>query len=94
LAERDITSINQVTTSLLERYQKYLYNYKTPKAQTLTVETQGSKLSSIRMFFKYLVRQNYTPYNLASEMDLPKTASVLVQWKMDLEQLTKDKVKR
>jgi integrase/recombinase XerD len=87
LAERDITSITQLTTSMLERYQKYLYNYKTPKAQTLTVETQGSKLSSIRMFFKYLARQNYTPYNLASEMDLPKTARRLPKSVLNIEDI-------
>ena len=68
LDERDITKAGEVTRPILERYQRHLYHYRKPSGKPLSFIHQNTKLVPIRAFFKWLSRQNYIPYNPASEL--------------------------
>lgn len=70
--ERGIAEINEITKSILERYQRHIYYRRTKDDKPLSVKTQEGYLSSIRVFFKWLTRENYIYYNPASEIDSPK----------------------
>jgi len=69
--DRSLTRPGDVTKPILERYQKHLHYRQKSNGHPLTPNTQGSHITSIRMFFKWLTRQNLIPWNPASELELP-----------------------
>lgn len=76
--ERGLNHPNQVTKPILERYQRYLYYYRQERNnRPLSPTSQNHYLTSVRMFFKYLTRQNYLLYNPASELEIIKAAPSL-----------------
>ena len=70
--ERGITRPADITKPILERYQRWLYHYKTEKEKPLSFRVQQARLIAVRMFFKWLTKNNYLLYNPASEIELPK----------------------
>ena len=69
--ERGLNHPNQITKPILERYQRHLYYYRQERNnRPLSPTSQNHYLTSVRMFFKYLTRQNYLLYNPASELDI------------------------
>ena len=70
--ERGVTRPVEVTRPILERYQRWLYHYRKENGQPLSFRSQYSRLSPLRVFFRYLAKQNLLLYNPASELELPK----------------------
>ena len=62
----------EITRPILESYQRYLYYYRQKNGQPLTFRTQHSRLTPICRWFRWLVRNNHTLYNPASDLDLPR----------------------
>ncbi len=63
----------EVTKPILERYQRYLYLLKRPDGRPLlSFRSQHVRLTAVRGFFKWMVRQNALPSNPASELDMPR----------------------
>ena len=79
-----------VTKPILERYQRHLYLLKRPDGRPqLSFRSQNVRLTAVRGFFKWLVRQNHLPSNPASELDLPRLPQRLPR-----DVLTVDEVER
>jgi integrase/recombinase XerD len=77
-ADRGITRPAEVTLPLLERYQRYLFHYRTQrKGEPLTIHSQRSRLAALRVFFKWLVRERYILANPASELVIPRKVTQL-----------------
>ena len=72
LEERDIRRPSEVTKPVLERYQRWLFYYRKPNGDPLTVQSQHERLVAVRTFFKWLARDNRIPWNPASERELPR----------------------
>lgn len=70
--ERELNRPEQVSMSILERYQRHLYNRKKANGQRITFKTQAQHVCSIQQYFRWLCRQKYIPSNPASELELPK----------------------
>lgn len=70
--ERGIVRPAEVTKPILERYQRYLYNYRKKNGDPLSFRSQHTRLVPIRAWFKWLARQNHILYNPASELELPR----------------------
>lgn len=70
--ERGVTQPREVTRQLIERYQRYLYHYRKENGEPLSFVSQRGRLSSLRIYFKWLVKQNYTLYNPAADIELPR----------------------
>ncbi len=70
--ERSLNRPTEVTRPVLERYQRYLYYYRKKNGQPLSFRSQHARLVPVRAFFKWLTKNNYTLYNPASELELPK----------------------
>ena len=70
--ERGIERIEEITRPVLQRYQRYLYYSVSRGGKPLTVASQRNRLTAVRTWFKFLMRENLLLYNPASEMDLPK----------------------
>ena len=71
-AARSLDQVNQIERPILQRYQRYLFYYRTKNDKPLSFRTQHVRLSSLRNWFKWLTRNNYLLANPASELELPK----------------------
>lgn len=72
LEERSITDPRQVSKQVLQRYQRHLYYYRKKNGEPLAITTQHTVLTGIKMFFKWLARENYILINPAQDIELPK----------------------
>jgi len=70
--ERGITRPSEITKPILERYQRHLFHYRKENGKPLSFRAQHARLVPLRVFFKWLTRQNVILYNPASELELPK----------------------
>ncbi len=70
--EHGLNRPNEITKAILESYQRHLYHYRKKNDEPLSVMSQNSRLVSVRALFKWLARNNYTLYNPAGELELPR----------------------
>jgi integrase/recombinase XerD len=82
--ERGIGEPSAVTPAAVSRYQRHLYHYREPDGlrpgrgrgrkpgQPLTLATQRNRLTALKVFCRWLVRERWIAYNPASELDLPR----------------------
>ena len=70
--ERGITRAMEVTRPVLERYQRHLFHYRRDNGEPLSFRTQYCHLSPLKMFFKWLARENHILHNPASELEEPR----------------------
>lgn len=70
--ERSLNHPRDITKPILESYQKHLFDHRQKNGEPLTLRTQGSLLTPIKSFFKWLTIENHILYNPASELVLPK----------------------
>lgn len=73
---RGIVRPRDVTKPIVERYQRHLFHLRQPAGKNagkpLSFRAQHSRLVPVRMFFKWLTRQNVLLWNPASELELPR----------------------
>ncbi|MCH6259227.1 site-specific tyrosine recombinase XerC [Puniceicoccaceae bacterium K14] len=71
--ERSLVQPGQITKQILERYQKWLFNYRDPKnGKKLSFRSQHARLLPLRAFFKWLCQRDLLPANPAADLDLPR----------------------
>ena len=70
--QRSLITPAEITKSILERYQRYLFHYRKKDGQPLSTASQAGRLVTVRTLFKWLAKENYILYNPASEIELPK----------------------
>lgn len=87
--QRGIEHPMEVTRPILESYQRYLYYYRRANGQPLTFRTQFARLSPVRRWFRWLVRNNHILHNPASDLDLPR-----IEKRIPRTILTADEVER
>jgi integrase/recombinase XerD len=71
-AQRGISRAAEVTKPILERYQRSMSQYRKSDGAPLSFRTQQLRLSALRVYFRWLSRQNFILYNPASELELPR----------------------
>jgi integrase/recombinase XerD len=72
LEERGITEPMEVTRPVLERYQRHLFHYRKTNGEPLSFRSQHARLVPLRMWFRWMTRQNFILHNPASELELPR----------------------
>jgi integrase/recombinase XerD len=72
LEERGITEPVEVTRPVLERYQRHLFHYRKANGDPLSFRSQHARLVPLRMWFRWMTRQNHILHNPASELELPR----------------------
>jgi integrase/recombinase XerD len=70
--DRGITRPTDVTKPILERYARWLYHHRKEDGRPLSFGSQYGQLMGVRMFFRWLARQNHILSNPASELELPR----------------------
>jgi len=74
---REIEDVKLITRPVLESYQRYLFHYRRPNGEPLALATQSNHLMSVRVFFRWLARENYILFDPAAELELPKSGQKL-----------------
>jgi len=69
--ERGIGRPEEVSLSIIERYQRWLYNYRRENGRPLAFQSQASRLVTLRVFFKWLTRTHVIASNPAADIDYP-----------------------
>lgn len=72
LNARSITKPVGVTKPIVEAYQRHLYYRRKDNGQPLSFVTQQAALIAIRMYFRWLAKENVILSNPASDIELPK----------------------
>ena len=70
--ERGLEEPAEITRPILERYQRWLFQYRKHDGEALTFRTQALRLRAIKGWFRWMARQNYLLHNPASELLLPR----------------------
>ena len=71
--ERGIREPVEVTRTVLESYQRHVFYYRKKSGEPLAFTGQHSRLTPLRVWFRWLARQRYILHNPASELELPRT---------------------
>jgi integrase/recombinase XerD len=77
LKERGISDPVEVTRPVLESYQRYLFHYRKKNGEPLSFSSQHARLVPLRVWFRWMTRQNHILHNPASEIDLPRLGRAL-----------------
>ena len=56
-AARGVTQPGEVTRPIVERYQRFLYHYRSPNGNPLCFQTQNNGVVAVRAWFKWLAQQ-------------------------------------
>ncbi len=75
--KRSLTRVDEVNRPILQRYQKHLFYYRTRQDKPLSFRSQLHRLSSVRVWYAWMTRNNYLLSNPASELELPKVGKSL-----------------
>jgi integrase/recombinase XerD len=67
----------EVTRPVLERYQRHLFYYRKKNGEPLSFRSQHARLVPLRVWFRWLTRQNHILHNPASELELPRLGRTL-----------------
>jgi integrase/recombinase XerD len=70
--ERGITEPVEVTRTVLESYQRHVFNYRKKNGEPLSFTGQHDRLVPLRVWFKWMARHHHILHNPASEMELPR----------------------
>lgn len=69
---RELQRPGEITKPILERYQRYLFTWRKPDGQPLTTKGQWLRVNQVRLWFRWLVKNNHLPTNPASDLDMPR----------------------
>lgn len=70
--DRGLTRPSQVTKPVLEAYQRWLFYFRKKNGKPLTFVAQRSRLHKLRVFFKWLSKDNVILSNPASDLEMPR----------------------
>ena len=69
---RGVARLEQISTRLLESYQRYLFYYRQDNGRRLTVTAQRARLLPLRSWFQWLRKQQHLPNDPSLDLRLPK----------------------
>ena len=72
MLDRGITRPADVTTTVLEGFQRHLWRHRKANGDPLGFRSQQQHLIAVRQLFKWLARQKRIRSNPAAELELPK----------------------
>jgi integrase/recombinase XerD len=85
-AERGIEEPLDVTRTVLESYQRYMFHYRKSNGEPLSFRSQHLRVVPLRVWFKWLAREHYILHNPASELELPRTGFRLPKAVLSIEE--------
>ena len=87
---RGVVGPREVTKPILERYQRHVYHLRQSsgrnRGKPLGFQAQMNRLVPLRVFFRWLTRENVLLWNPASELMLPKVRRQLPKYVLTAEE--------
>ena len=77
--ERDLTRPQEITKSILESYQRHLFNYRKKDGRALSTGTQIGRLTAIRQLFKWFYKEGWIDADPAAHLEMPREQRRLPQ---------------
>ena len=71
--ERGLFYPEQITRTILESYQRWLWRYRKKSGKPLGVSTQRQRLGGVKNIFAWLCKKHVLEANPASEIELPRS---------------------
>jgi len=69
---RDIHKPSDLTKNTAERYQKHLHHHRKVDNKPLSVGTQRLNITTVKMFYRWLVKAGYLAHSPLEAIELPK----------------------
>jgi integrase/recombinase XerD len=88
-SERGLEHPEQITSSVLERYQRWLYHYRSDSGKRLSFRSQNTRLGAVKRFFRWLVKQRVLEWSPADPLELPKVERRLPKAILSIEEAEK-----
>lgn len=85
--ERALSSPQEITLPILERYQRHLYHYRKADGTPLSFASQHTELVPLKAYFKWLARGRHILYNPASELVMPKASRKIPRYVLTVEEV-------
>ena len=85
--EREVKLASEVTRPILKRYQKALYYHRQKDGKPLNVSTQAQRLVALRMFFGWLIKNDFIMHDPASGLELPKVGKRIPRGVLSIEEV-------
>jgi len=73
-SERDLTQPKEITRKILQNYQRHMLHQIDKRGNPFSFRNQHSRIGSIRVWFKWLMKNEHIPHNPSIDLDLPKIA--------------------
>jgi integrase/recombinase XerD len=70
-AERGALRPAEITRAQVERYQRWLFHYRTEADRPLRIGSQRNRLNAVQLYFAWLTRERYLAVDPASALVLP-----------------------
>jgi integrase/recombinase XerD len=86
-AERGVNVAAEVTVTVLERYQRYLYGYRKSNGEPLCSRTQRTMLQPLQVWFSWMAKQGLILANPAAGLELPRLDKHLPKTILSVEQV-------
>ncbi len=74
---RDITKPDVLTQKQAEQYQRHLHYYRKKDGQPLCIGTQRSRMTAIKMFYRWLIKAGFQFSSPIDAVELPKIGQQL-----------------
>ncbi|MBD2812424.1 site-specific tyrosine recombinase XerC [Xenorhabdus sp. Vera] len=84
--ERGLYYAADITRPILERYQRHVFLYRKKDGEPLSIRTQRSQLQPLKVWFKWLTRQNLILANPAADLELPRLEKHLPRYVLTIEE--------
>ncbi|WP_448511198.1 site-specific tyrosine recombinase XerC [Photorhabdus sp. MH8.4] len=85
--ERGLYYAADITRPILERYQRYLYQYRKTNGEPLSIRTQRTQLQPLQVWFKWLTKQNLILANPAADIELPREEKRLPRYILSIDEI-------
>lgn len=85
--ERGVNYGAEVTRPLLERYQRYLYQYRKTNGEPLSTRTQRTALQPLQVWFRWMTQQSLILANPAADLELPRLEKRLPRHILSVEEV-------
>ena len=85
--DRGLRRLEEITVSVLERYQRYLYHYRKSDGRPLSFRTQRDRLQGVKRFYRHLVRQRVLEMSPAELLEVPRAEKRLPRTILSIEQV-------
>ncbi|NRN30808.1 site-specific tyrosine recombinase XerC [Photorhabdus heterorhabditis] len=84
--ERGLYYAADITRPILERYQRYLYQYRKTNGEPLSTRTQRTQLEPLKVWFKWMTKQNLILANPAADLELPRLEKHLPRYILTIDE--------